>query len=201
VTVYPYPMGEGAGEYALERDAQVADKRLRQPDAMTLAPSSMVKAKAGARLVLPSRNGSALAFQAANSGAAVIAGSLRNASSVSAWANRRGGPVTVVPGGERWPEDLSLRPAFEDIMGAGAIISGLKGKRSPEAAAMAAAFRSASSAGLLDAMKSCSSGLELIEAGYEEDVTLAADIDVSVTVPLLRGDAFVDVGTLDGARP
>jgi phosphosulfolactate phosphohydrolase-like enzyme len=34
------------------------------------------------------------------------------------------------------------------------------------------------------------SGRELIEAGFAEDVALAAAIDVSRTVPLLIGDAL-----------
>ena len=37
------------------------------------------------------------------------------------------------PCGERWMADSSLRPAFEDLVGAGAIIRHLWGTTSPEA--------------------------------------------------------------------
>lgn len=193
VTVFPYPMGDdGVTEYARARNALVAGKRMGEAGAMTLSPSSMVAAQPGTRLVLPSRNGSAMAFAARDSGAVVIAGSLRNASAVASWVNRAGGPVAVVPGGERWPHDGTLRPAFEDVLGAGAIISRLSGSASPEARAMAAVFESTVASGLQGALRACSSGRELMERGFESDVVLASDVDASEVVPLLDGDAFVD---------
>jgi 2-phosphosulfolactate phosphatase len=40
-------------------------------------------------------------------------------------------------------------------------------------------------------LESCASGRELIERGFEEDVEIAAKLDVSATVPVLRQRAFV----------
>ncbi len=194
VTVLPYPPGaDGVEEYAAERDAQVAARRSAEPGALTLSPASLVGAPAGTRLVLPSPNGSALSFQAAESGAKVAAGCLRNASAVAKWASAHDGSVAVIPAGERW-EDRSLRPAYEDFIGAGAIISGLGGRRSPEAEAAVAAFEAAKP-NLPAKLRSCSSGLELIERGFEQDVELAGGLDTSETVPVLDGDAYTAVVT------
>ncbi len=70
--------------------------------------------------MLPSPNGSALAFEAVKSGKKIVAGSLRNASAVAAWGKTQGGSVLVVPAGERWPNG-NLRVAVEDFIGAGAM--------------------------------------------------------------------------------
>ena len=48
----------------------------------------------------------------------MIAGGLRNAAAVAAAAARAGDVVGVIAAGERWP-DGSLRPAIEDLLGAG----------------------------------------------------------------------------------
>lgn len=192
VTVFPYPSDrESPAGYADERSALLAEKRSAEPGVLSLSPSSLVDAAAGTRLVLPSPNGSALSFQAANSGARVIAGCLRNASAVAALAAANGGSVAVIPAGERWP-DGSLRPAFEDMVGAGAIIRGLPGRRSPEAQSAVAAFEDAQPE-LAERLRDCSSGRELIERGFAADVELAAQLNVSQVVPVLEDDAFVGV--------
>lgn len=78
-----------------------------------------------ARLVLPSPNGSAIASATAGT---VVAACLRNATAVARWLGFRladsGTAVTVIAAGERWP-DGSLRPALEDLLGAGALLSAL----------------------------------------------------------------------------
>jgi hypothetical protein len=87
---------------------------------------------------------------------------------------RRGDPrrIAVVPAGERWPSDGSLRPAFEDWVGAGAIISHLAGARSPEAHAAATIFEGVQS-DLAALLQSCGSGKELLAHGIVKDVALA----------------------------
>ncbi len=72
----------------------------------------------------------------------IFAGCLRNAGAVAAAAVAAGGTVGVIVAGERWP-DRTLRPAVEDLLRAGAIITapGLS-DRSPEANAAAGVFTS-----------------------------------------------------------
>jgi len=89
----------------------------------------------------------------------------------------------VIPAGERWP-DGSLRPALEDLLGAGSIISFLSGKKSPEALLAQSSFQ-ALRHDLLGNLMQCASGLELREKGREQDVEIAAEINVSNLRPCL----------------
>ena len=89
----------------------------------SLSPASLVDIPAGTRLVLPSPNGSTLSVLASEK--PTLAGCLRNARAVARAAMRLGDRITVIAGGERWP-DGSLRPAVEDWLGAGAVIAHLQ---------------------------------------------------------------------------
>ena len=129
-----------------------------------------------------------VALAAAGSGATVLAGCLRNATAVARAALRLGRTLAVVAAGERWP-DGSLRPAVEDLLGAGAVLAALDHPApSPEARAAAGAFRSAD---LPTALRECASGRELAGAGYANDVAVAARLDASDVVPVLSDRAFV----------
>lgn len=77
----------------------------------------------------------------------------------------------------RLVKDGSLRPAFEDLIGAGAILSYLSGRLSPEAEAAVAAFH-AFKQNMLVYLKKSSSGKELIARGFESDVELAGVINI-----------------------
>jgi 2-phosphosulfolactate phosphatase len=158
----------------------------------SLSPAALVSARLPARLVLPSPNGSAIASVARG---LVVAACLRNASAVGAWLTRQRardpGPVTVVAAGERWP-DGSLRPALEDLLGAGAVLAacaqhGLAAE-SPEAASARAAYEGTRS--VEDAVRCSTSGVELATAGFHHDVEVAVDIDASTVVPVLIDGAF-----------
>ena len=142
------------------------------------------------RVVLPSPNGSAIAFALADAGVTVVGASLRNAPAVAQWLRARPEVrVCVVAAGERWP-DGQLRPAVEDLWGGGAVLAGLGVTGlSPEAAAAVAAFRAVEGR-LADVLPQCASGRELVEDGFAADVDVAAAYDVSDVVPLLTGDAF-----------
>jgi 2-phosphosulfolactate phosphatase len=140
-------------------------------------------------LVLPSPNGAALCFSANHR--IVLTACLRNAAAVADSAMRLGKTFGVIPAGEKW-EDGTLRPSLEDWLGAGAVISALSKNRSPEAQLAAAGFDQLRS-GLDDLLRACGSGKELIERGFEEDVTLAAGLNCSRTVPKLIDRAFVDL--------
>jgi 2-phosphosulfolactate phosphatase len=119
-----------------------------------------------------------------------IRGLSANGGAVAAVAKQYGQKIAVIPAGERWKDDGSLRPAFEDLIGAGAIISHLDGRRSPEALVALAAFR-AVEAELDHALRQCSSGKELFEWGFATDVMLAAQLNVSTCSPVLVNDAYM----------
>lgn len=185
--VLPYRWNdESAREYARKHSAQLAGRRDEQ--GFSLGASSLLNVPAGLRLVLPSQNGSSLAFAAKSTAPIVIAGCLRNASAIAGWVNQSKRRIAVIACGERW-QDGSLRPGVEDLIGAGAIIKKLKGSLSPESAAAVAAFDAAGDS-LPDHLMHCSSGRELIEKNYIHDVQLAAELDVSQIVPILFENAF-----------
>jgi 2-phosphosulfolactate phosphatase len=94
----------------------------------------------------------------------------------------------VLAAGERWP-DGSLRPALEDLLGAGAILSALRGSFSPEAAVAATSFSSENVGSLIEGS---ASGRELIARSFHEDVEVAGAYDESERVPLLVDGAFRD---------
>jgi 2-phosphosulfolactate phosphatase len=101
-----------------------------------------------------------------------------------------GSKIAVIPAGERWRDDGSLRPSLEDLIGAGAIIHYLSGVRSPEADAAVAAFPGDSPRLAVQLTRS-SSGKELVERGFAEDVRLAAQFNASDSAPILVNGAFV----------
>jgi 2-phosphosulfolactate phosphatase len=109
-----------AADLAAQRDALLAGPR--GTDALSLSPASLRAMPADVRLVLPSPNGSALSM--ATGATPTFAGCLRNAAAVARAAAAIGRRIAVIPAGERWhSEDDSLRPALEDLLGAGALIS------------------------------------------------------------------------------
>ncbi|MBO0847116.1 MAG: 2-phosphosulfolactate phosphatase [Nocardioides sp.] len=195
IEVLPYPWAVArAPSYAAERGAVLARGRREglAEGAVSLSPASFDDVSGVERVVLPSPNGSAIAFGLAEAGVAVVGAGLRNAAAVGRWLGRVEGRVSVVAAGERWP-DGSLRPAVEDLWGAGAVLgaSGLGGA-SPEAHSAVAAY-DAVRADLASALATCASGRELIVAGFARDVEIAASADVAAVVPMLRGESFVDI--------
>ncbi len=199
VTVYPYPWRAADAErYAAERGATLAAGRREglASGSVSLSPVSFLETSGLERVVLPSPNGSTIAFALADAGVTVVGASLRNAGGVAAWLRSSSASrVCVVAAGERWP-DGELRPAVEDLWGAGAVLSGLgELGLSPEAAMAAAAFRAVEGR-LADELPRCASGHELVEGGFAGDVALAASYDVSRVVPVLTGDAFGDAQDL-----
>jgi 2-phosphosulfolactate phosphatase len=185
--VYPYRWhDESAYEFAESVEAEVADRRNR--NGYCLSPTSLQNIPRGTRLVLPSPNGSEISLATGNK--ATLAGSLRNCGAVARAAISLGAKIAVIPAGERW-DDGSLRPCFEDWVGAGAIISFLPPSFSfsPEANAAAASFKQVA-ANILGPLSECSSGKEKISRGEEPDLVLAASLNVSDCVPVLGGGYF-----------
>lgn len=109
----------------------------------------------------------------------------------------KGECIAFVAAGERWPTQGSpLRPAVEDMLGAGAMLaaldpSGAAGapRCSPEAAVARAAFVHARPL-LYDTLRNTTSGRELIGRDCDDDVATAAAHDVSTTVCHLVAKEF-----------
>jgi 2-phosphosulfolactate phosphatase len=184
--VYPYRWKDmSSREFADSIGAELAGARGKSR--YSLSPASLLGIPEGTRLVLPSPNGAELTLAAGS--AVTFAGCLRNCRAVAEAAMRQGRQIAIIPAGERWKDDETLRPAFEDWVGAGAIIHHLDGSLSPESRAALAAYRDAlpDLPGLL--RQSCS-GKELIDRGFAGDLGLIAETDVSGTVPIFRDRAY-----------
>jgi phosphosulfolactate phosphohydrolase-like enzyme len=127
VAILPYDARSGSAEaFARHNHAELAG--LRGVARYSLSPASFLGAAPGARCVLPSPNGAALATRAATRATVVIAGCLRNAAA----------------------------PRLSEVI------------------------------------VQSSSGRELAERGYAQDVEIAVALDVSRNVPRFDGIAFVD---------
>jgi 2-phosphosulfolactate phosphatase len=185
--VFPYGSRDTALEdYARARSGHVCEK-VRAQSGFSLSPASLRHVPPGTRLILPSPNGSALSLSTGDT--VTFTSCLRNATAVAQAASRLGRTIAVIFAGEQWP-DGSLRPCFEDLIGAGAVLSALPGRPSPEAEAAIAAFESVRNLGIR-MLNGCSSGKELIGRGFGDDVALAAELDASTAAPRLHGGAFV----------
>lgn len=182
--IYPY-RGDDAAGFAQSVGAELATKW--GGTGYSLSPHSLVQLPSGLRLVLPSPNGSTLSMSTGQT--PTLAGCLRNVDAVAAAAMSYGEHIAVIPAGERWRADGSLRPAYEDWLGAGAIISHLSGRLSPEARAARAAFLDAQP-DLVDLIAACGSAKEHSEQGMAENVRLAVSLNVSDCAPLLVDGAY-----------
>lgn len=197
--VVPYPAGRpDAAEVAAQTGAVLAGHRsFAAPDEPTLSPARLLEVELPPRLVLPSPNGSAVAHALASSATTVVGASLRNAAAVAAWIAREHDEedtvVAVVAAGERWP-DASLRPAVEDLWGAGAVLAALEDfgwpGLSPEAAVAADAYRLVRDREEAH-LRVCASGEELVADGWGADVEVAAQVGASTVVPVLSDRGFV----------
>ena len=193
-----YPVAAGGARAArlagrVNAALAVARSEVTAQRPWSLSPAALRLAPPAPRLVLPSPNGSAIA---AAVGTSAVAACLRNAGAVGGWLARRAidatSPVTVIAAGERGPNGV-LRPALEDLLGAGAVIAALvarcSGLRLSQEAAAALALHSATPS-VPDAVRTCASGLELADRGYAQDVEVAIETDVDHAVPVLVDGAF-----------
>jgi len=181
-----------AVDVALAQGASVEPRRwnaARDAGHSPLSPARLQGLAAGSELVMPSPNGSTLA---ANAGAAAtFTACLRNCRAVAERAREFGSRIAVIPAGERWP-DGALRPAIEDLLGAAAVLTALRGRPSPEVQAATAIFERFRG-DLREVLMQCGSGRELIERGLARDVEIAAEYDVSGVAPILRDGRFIDL--------
>lgn len=192
--VWPHAGSDRAEELARAIGATLVRGR-NMREGRTLSPASLLDVEEGDRLVMPSPNGAAISHAALMSGLTVVAGSLRNAGAVAAWLDGRFETLGLVPAGERWA-DASLRPAYEDLVGAGAIAARLRDRGAdvdfaPEVMGAAATFDTRES------LSGTPSGLELVSRGFADDVALAEMVDVDPVVPVLRDGRYVAVEAPD----
>jgi len=183
--VWPYPWGtDGAEQFAREIGAVLARGRSTR-QGPTLSPASLLDIEPGSRLVLPSPNGSAIAHAAASSRVPVLAACLRNAgAAVTVLSGYR--RVGIVASGERWG-DGTLRPAYEDWLGAGVIVEGLLRRGT---AGSADAESAAAGAAHPRPLAQCPSGRELVDKGFARDVELAQERDVTAVVAMMQSGRF-----------
>ncbi|MFD5224588.1 2-phosphosulfolactate phosphatase [Microbacterium sp. NPDC058342] len=156
-----------------------------------------------------SSNGADVAAAAAETGAVVLVGGIRNAAAtaraIMSLQERRSArtSVTVVAAGER-ASDGALRFAVEDQLGAGAVIAALTDlgidHAAPEAAVAAESFRALRRA-LRHLLSASGSGRELVDgvastarmaqAGIRPATTAeAAELDAVDAVPVLNDGLF-----------
>lgn len=187
---------------AVEAGATVVAARSDEHNVVPLSPTDLLCLDPGQRVVLVSPNGGMLACLARELGVRqVLAGSLRNASATAALAAElagQTGTITLIGAGDRWgASDAMLRPAVEDLIGAGAVLAALdpaaaaSGRRcSTEAGAARAAFVAARPR-LYEALAQSTSGRELDACGKGDDVAMASALDVTRWAAVLDDDAFV----------
>jgi 2-phosphosulfolactate phosphatase len=185
--VLPYRWKEdSARAFAASKGALLAGSR--SSEGYSLSPASLQSIPSGAAIVLPSPNGSTLSL--AIGASVTFAACLRNCESVAARAAAHGPKIAVIPAGERWQDD-TLRPCLEDLIGAGAVLARLPGRRSPEAELAMAAFERFRG-DLHGALSGCGSGQELIEMGFASDIEVASKYACSAAAPILIEDRFVN---------
>lgn len=200
--VLPYRWNdESAAAVAREQGAVLAVGRSSAgPGQISLSPATLRVTPVPARVVLPSPNGSTIAHHLATATSVCLGASLRNATAITDWVAARcdvdAASVAIVAAGEQWPGG-GLRPAVEDLWGAGSVVDRLARLGwwglSPEAAAARAAWLAAADH-VSDALLGCASGRELADKGYGADVQIAAEVDTSQSVPLLRDLTFGHAG-------
>ena len=187
--VFPYRYKDDSDmAFAQLVGAILAGKRGQVP---SLSPGSLLSLPLHSRLVLPSPNGSTCTVIAQESKVPVLAECLRNAQAVSNFIQRHypRAAVTVIACGEQWPSGM-LRPAIEDLLGAGAILSQFDpAALSPEAKVAAGAYEQVKS-DIPAIFKACASGRELIGKGFPEDVAMASELNASGAVPIFLDGAY-----------
>lgn len=185
--VFPYPYKDNRANAFARLNQAILAHPVRSHEAPCLSPQTLFRLAIDAKLVLPSPNGAtvSLAIPTKN----VLAGCFRNAAAVAKAASSLGKTVVVIAAGEQWTNG-SLRPALEDMVGAGAILSELQGASSPEAIAAVEIFQRFRS-DLHGAIATTTSGLELAALGFAGDTEVASALNVSSAVPILKDGAFV----------
>lgn len=207
IDVLPYRWRDDtAADYAAAHDAALAVRRSEGTEGtVSLSPGTIRAARGIDRLVLPSPNGSSIAYTLQSATSICLGASLRNFHAVAEWITRHHptAVVAVVAAGEKWP-DGSLRPAVEDLWGAGAVIAELVETCGPQSLSPEAEQARCAWAAVADrvtgALRDCASGRELASIGFADDVAIASEVRGSTCVPALHDHRFVDASSTGCAR-
>ncbi|OYU69658.1 MAG: 2-phosphosulfolactate phosphatase [Alphaproteobacteria bacterium PA2] len=193
---FPFDDSEAAAEEADRRGAQLATPKRAMGGQFSLSPASLRSLEPGSLLVLPSPNGSRLSL--ATGCVPTATACLRNFEIVAAWAKivAGDGVIAVIAAGERWP-DNSLRPAIEDWLGAGSVISALAGEENSEATSARRLFE-ISRNDLPRLISQCVSGRELFDRGFGQDVEIALEIGAGNSAAILENGAYGAWSQCDG---
>lgn len=192
--IFPYQWKDNtAGDYARQKGANLAARR-SEKGKYSLSPQSLLTIPSNKKIVLPSPNGSSLSM--ATDEVATVCGCIRNAQAVAKYCQDQAERITVIAAGERWSPSGRLRVATEDLLGSGAIMSHLESTFSPEAIYAREAFLQRP-IDLYSTIAHCSSGKELLGRGFYQDVILAAEYNVSESVPLLVEETYQDINIRD----
>jgi len=187
--VYPYGFKDNSAvEYAALNNAELASFN-RSKDKLSLSPLSFKKISECTRIVLPSPNGSELSLCSRSK--VTLCACFRNYRVVAEYANSISENMVVIPAGEKWPNG-TIRFAIEDYLGAGALLSELKGDFSTDAIAAKKIFKSIRPE-LNDIISGSLSGRELIEKGFPEDIEIALELNAGRSVPVLKNKYYVDL--------
>ncbi len=195
--IYPCRMKDRPEEIARQIGAEGAVRRQDVPGKgrFSLSPQTYLDIAAGQKVVVASPNGATCTDIAANA-PFVFAGGLANASAVADAATRliheRNLRVTVIACGER--ERMigggsKIRWAVEDYLGAGAVLTRIEGEKTADAVVCEGAFIQ-SKGRLLEILRACPSGRELIDRDFGGDVAVAAELDSYPCAPILRRGRF-----------
>jgi len=198
--VFPFDTwSEQARLFAREHNAILAEKDRTDLSKYSLSPTSLQHITYGQRLVLPSPNGSSISKAAGQ--IPTLAACLRNCKAVAEHALSYGSKIAVIPAGEKW-EDNTLRFAWEDWIGAGAVIYHLMGNLllSPEAESAVAAYLAVRN-NLKKFMGKCVSGKELLARNLTLDLQLATEYDISDCIPKLENGAYRNIFYEDTFAP
>ncbi len=195
-TIYPFPMEGDVNEFGKSVGAEVlfGRKEAKELGKPSLSPVSFNKTYKGKKFVLSSLNGAACA-KISKKVPALLIGCLLNALAVAKAAKqlqkKTEASITIIACGEQWDNKREngdkLRPCIEDYLGAGAILSELDGTKSPEAKVCIAAFQN-SQTEINKLIWDSSSGRELREKGFAEDVSYSSQFNTFHEVPILVQD-------------
>ena len=196
--IHPCPMTTDTVALARSIDGEAAVARRDVParGRFSLSPPTFENIEKGQRVVLASPNGAACA-SSAREGSTVFIGSFLNCDAVAGVVSKllenSDLRVTVIACGEREKDGTSsdcFRPAIEDYLGAGSIISALDYSLSPEADVCCRTFNRCHVL-LNDLLWGCESGLELQEMGFGNDIRFCSRSNIYNSVPVLHDGRII----------